>query len=475
MAKLEFDLKHGNNVVGSTALDINGAPQFSLKYFSARPNKVPIVMNDAHLTSNGGLDYIGPLQPRSGFLSGNTYTVEVTVLNAPIGTIVELSTREIQTLSGDRPDTVPGVIIAPINNGATNQSRVAEFQVNFSQFPADPAVIFWYGFNWILTTTAGSFKDPTPQAVTHGGYKLTAGLKRRLKEEVLADKSIDIHPGDYGFWVDVFLGGGGGGMTGRWADSEDVVEGENGGSVTLYADSPETILYTKPWNVDVRADSAIFLGFAEGGRGSTAEDVPGGKGGRSMAYVNKWDAVPERRTSLQVTLIEQRNGVTGAWNSGWVEATRFGAYNDPVVNGVIDPATNLPKAGASWRYLNGFISGAGSYVKMRIHYRRTAADGNLPIRPLNLRMFANALNPLSAISIRSSYGPTGSGEVLAPHSKITKNGQVIQLDNSRDLPLLPTSSKGGNSGGVRPTFNVANNGDDGSIGILDFGYYTSYA
>ena len=463
MAKLELDLKHGNNVVGSTSIDLNGVPQFSLKYFSARPNKIPIHMNQSLISSEGGLDYIGPLQPQAGFLSGNTYTVEVTVLNAPVGTIVELDTRELQTVSGDRPDSVPGVIITPINGGATNQSRVAEFQVNFSTYPADPARFFWYGFKWVMSTSAGTFVDPTPQAVTFGGHTLTQGLKRRLNEDNLADRTIDIHPGTYGFWIDVFIGGGGGGMASY--DGTSGNSGLDGGSVTLYMDYPGSILYRKPWTVDHRADSAIPIMFAEGGQGQP-RDTMRGSGGVGVFFPNNLAPSDFRAASITLEKTYTRNGTSRVKGTAM---SLFGGYIDRVIN---PPYGNA--SGEGWRTLEDLTSGSGAWALARIHCRRRASDGNLPIKPLNLRLFANALaNGDYWVDIISTNHFNGGVEVKPPHSKVLKNGVLTPLVNARELPLLKTSSKGG-LGGTGYS-NGGRTARPGSIGIVDFGYYTAYA
>lgn len=474
MAKLELDLKHGNNVVGSTSIDLNGVPQFSLAYFSARPNKVPIPMNDSLIATNGGLDYIGPLQPRAGFLSGNTYTVEVTVLNAPVGTIVELDTRELQTVSGDRPDSVPGVIITPINGGATNQARVAEFQVNFSTYPADPNNFYWYGFKWVMTTSVGTFVDPTPQAVTFGGYSLNAGLKRRLNEDNLADRIIDIHPGQYGFWVDIQIGGGGGGMA-SWKSSSNSASssGKDGGSVSLFYADPANILYRYPWTADANANHAIPIAFTEGGQGQI---VPSGWGGIAGKGVGGVSAVfPEfgrvgddfQRANLIIEKVELRNGTSGInINNG--EMRYIGGYLDRVIN----PPFGT-HAGEGWATIGAYGSGSGSYAIVRLHLRRRSADGNLPIKPLSLRLTAGFVPGQYHGTIKGSVHYGGGVEIKDPHSKV-ENGAVTEaLTNTRQLPLLKTSSKGGLGGTGYPDGGRA--GRPGTIGILDFGYYTSYA
>lgn len=474
MAKLELDLKHGNNVVGSTSIDLNGVPQFSLAYFSARPNKVPIPMNDSLIAPNGGLDYIGPLQPRAGFLSGNTYTVEVTVLNAPVGTIVELDTRELRTISGDRPDSVPGVIITPINGGATNQARVAEFQVNFSTYPADPNNFYWYGFKWVMTTSVGTFVDPTPQAVTFGGYSLNAGLKRRLNEDNLADRIIDIHPGQYGFWVDVQIGGGGGGM-GSWNSGKSAPShannGKDGGSVSLFYADPANVLYRYPWTADANANHAIPIAFAEGGQGQIMLPVGGilGKGngdGGISAVFPEFGRVGDdsQRANFIIEKVELRNGTSRVnINNG---AMRYiGAYPDKVIGGTT--------AGEGWATNGTYGSGSGSYVVVRLHLRRRSADGNLPIKPLSLRLTAGAVPGQYHGTIKGSVHHNGGVEIKDPHSKVVNGAVTEALTNTRQLPLLKTSSKGGLGG--TGSSNGGSAGRPGTIGILDFGYYTAYA
>lgn len=478
MAKLELDLKHGLNVVGSTSIDINGAPQFSLKYYSARPNKIPIPMNTVAQASEGGLDYIGPLQPRAGFLSGNVYTVEVTVLNAPVGTIVGLSTRELKTLTGAAPGVVQGVIVTPINGGATNASRVAEFQVNFSTYPGASSNVSWYGFMWEITTSAGTFLDPIPQAITHGGEKIVPGplpapngAFRRLNERVATDNNFSIHPGTHGFWIDVFLGGAGGGMA-SYGDY-DSNPGQNGGSASLFMDDPAAILYSRKnfTTTDARADYALPIAFAEGGQGQGQSIKMNAVGGVAAIFQPRTsppiDWHPDRPVKITIEPRLLRNGTS---QQGGPAMQLFGGYVDPM-------DANHEVVGSAWRTVGTLGSGSGARLIVRIHFRRRAAEGNLPIKPLNLRMFANWTKPAPGydVDIMGTVHYDGvQYEVKPPHSRyIDGHGAYVPLKKANEIAYIWTDTTGGRGGGGYAYGGMA--APRGSIGILDFGYYTSYA
>lgn len=478
MAKLELDLKHAGNTVGSTEIDLNGVPQFSLKYYSARPNKIPIPMMDTLLTNlAGGLDYIGPLQPRNGFLSDNTYTVEVTVLNAPVGTIVGLSTLELTDVSpGDNDSTLPGVTIVPINGGATNQSRVAEFQVTFNTYPSIYSTFYWIAFKWLLTTPMGTFVDPTPQVLNHGGERLTNGMKRRLDEDRIYDRILEIHPGQYGFWVDIMIGGGGGGCAG-WRNGKNVgSSGQAGGSVALYYADPSFVKWRHPYTYDGEASVCIPIAFAEGGQGQIVRPGDGGIVGSGVGGVSDIfeehgrTADSDQLANVIIEAIEYRNGGSH-WDIGSNNPRTNGGYIDKVVGG----DTTGKTIAYAWSTMARYGSGSGSYAIMRIHMRRRASDGNLPTKPLSLRLSAKQVDDKYDREIKGTYFYSGAaGETKPPHTVLDLGAGLSEpLTRTKQLPKLPTSTKGGLGGTGYANGGYA--GGVGTMGILDFGYYTSYA
>ena len=488
MAKLELDLKHDGVTVGSTSIDINSLPQFSLKYFSARPNKVPIPMNVSLISSDGGLDYVGPLQPRDGFLSGNTYSVEVTVLNAPVGTVVNLGlvgstvniTHGLPDLTGS--NVFQHVDIVPINEGKTNASGVAEFQVSFSHYPANRFMVHWTEFKWTMSTNRGAYTDPTPQAIVFGGVKPIAGWKQRLHLDWVSDQHLAVHPGQYGCWVDVFLGGGGGGQM-NWssANGANYVIGEDGGSVALFSANPRVIPYRHSPLYEAGAVDGIPISFAEGGasqkavlNGMVGEAIRRGGVGAGSALVTAaleyFDYERLRQSGylqyldISIEVLKQRNGTTWTWSGASSGGQYYGAYADPVIDG--DGAGGEGYARAHWA--SGIrCSGSGGMVQLRIHYRRKASGANLPIPALQLLFKAAVIDPyLSTREIKGTSHYNGdSYEIIPPH---TANVQLFS-----DLNKVRSSPDGG-KGGIGYDLG-GQNGGVGSAGILDFGYYTTYA
>lgn len=472
MPKLEFELWYRDKKYGTTSIMIDEKPQFSLSYFSPRPNKVPLPMNTSLMTSEGGLEYIGPLQPEAGFLSDNEYVVEVKVTGTQPGVVVGLSTLEIKNWAGQEPGPLDYCTITPVDGGKTNNAGIAEFKVNFGRYPADWRKFFWLGFNWVITTEWGKYVDPTPHALMHGGEKLTAGLNRRLNPEVVADQVINIHPGQYGFWVDVQIGGGGGGMFSYniRVDHGGSSPGYDGGSMTLYMGDPVIRPYIRPWNVDGDAVWPIPIAFAEGGQGGIGNGKQSAHGCAAVFTKCNLVANDSRRANVTVEKIHSRNGMIpkdtfDKHNLG--DYYYFGKYADKVRD-------SLTNAGQGFRYILLRGSGAAANAIVRIHFRKVASAANLPLRPLSLRMFAeNTIAGKYYEPIKSTHSYTGSAEVKAPHSKVNIGGSPVALTNTSQLPHLKSSVAAG-IGGVGYD-GGGQNGGPGTVGIIDFGYYTSFA
>ncbi len=484
MAKLELDLKHGDSVVGSTSVDINMLPQFGLKFFSARPNKIPIDMVSTALPSLGGID-VGPQQPRDGFLSGNVYTIEVTVLNMPPGSKVELSSV-VLTQSGDYivvsatqqfdgpKESIMDVV--PINEGKTNAAGIAEFQVKFrkdSIYHVIAGFGNWSRIQFRLSTTRGEVTLPTVQAIVEGGNTYPNGYTRRLNLSQVADQVIKVAPGQYGFWIDIMLGAGGGGhLSLVGGDSQEYDLGEDGGSVALFISDPKIIphryhKFVNYWEVD-----NVPIAFAEGGKHSDYGPlIPrGGAGvGTPIAtaannYLRSLqsgvDAGNNQHMRITAEVAIERNGST--WEGGGFNFYH-GGYQDPlpIHNGDVI-------AGEGWQWLGHVNSGTGSYVKMRLHYRRTASGGNRPMRPLILCFKSESLASGVDATV-PLIGPmlyNGSRyENAPPHTPA--------MSAISDLIRIKSSSDGGK--GSAKYSAGGQNGGNGVVAITDFGYYATYA
>ncbi len=474
MAKLELDLKHNNAVVGSTSIDINALPQFSFKYYSARPNKMPITMNSTDVPpATGGLSVIGPQQPRDGFLSGNTYTVEVSVLNVPVGTVIGLSTLELEAPNGGTPDAMDGVIVTPINEGKTNAAGIAEFQVNFSKFPVTSWSFGWFGFSWVLVTPRGSYVDSIPQALVYGGDRYASGAKIIINPAYRNDAVKRIAPGQYGFWLDVFVGGAGAGALLAHGQASASIDGQPGSHACAYINDPRQHPYRHSPTAtltDRPQVANIPIAFGEGGMGgsnwSQWYNLVGGAGiAHSLAaHVNRLFAGIVNNTTfkhiaLTIEVLEEGSGPLPP--APGMTILTYGGYRIPITT-----AGGRTTAGESWRGASPDANGAGGWAKVRVHFRRKASGGNLPIPPLSIGFKSvGVMGEFKGLAIASATG-RGSWD----ESRRVMDGLVI------------SSSLAGGKGGVEPYAGWASrfswggqNGFDGFIGFSDFGEYTTFA
>ena len=493
MAKLELDLKHNDVIVGSTSIDINSLPQFSLKFFSARPYKSPIVMREATMQPGNGLSYLGPEQPRDGFLTNNVYTIEVLALNVSVGTVIGLEAIAIADgLTVSKLQAHDGPVasimdIVPINNGMVNVSGVAEFQVKFRK---DMSIFNRYEVrNYLpikfkIVSNRGDVVVQTPQAVVDGGDILPAGHKRAINPEVVNDRAIRVHPGQYGCWIDVFVGGAGAGAAlSHGQDWYQNIPSKPGGHAAVFSTGPDATPELFHPNVNYWEYSGMLLALGEGGGASDLSNSFQGVGGIGAAtypaniinaYMTSLVNNPANRSylkdvSLSVEVLGEGNG-RGIGNLSTMNAYPYGGYPTPSPT-----LNNRNSGGESW--LNGGPDGGGTggWAHIRIHYRRRAAGLNIPIRPLHLAFN----NEMITAELRDKivYGAGGT-----PSWRPAKGPGGGIMAYMGEFGGGHASKLAGGKGGERPYAGWGSrfawggqSGFDGAILLNDFGHYTTYA
>lgn len=484
MPKLELDLYFRDKKYGNTSIMIDTKPQFSLHFYSARPHKIPLPMNTTSKTSEGGLPYIGPLQTEFGFISNNQYVVEVAASGASVGEVVSLRAMYKSPYPGVEDRPMENCTITAVDGGKVNATGRAEFTVSFGDYPTDPRSIFWLGFNWEITSQWGRYYDATPHALVYGGETFKNGLMRRLDPRYIDDATLLINPGTHGFWIDIFAVGGGGGL--HW-DTNDVqigdeVPGKTGGSIPIYIASPLNNPCRYPQDVNQDARDCIPIAFVEGGQGYDLWDMMGekdlsSKPGLAAQFLTTLAAEYSGKFDIRVEKLDLQDGLASV-PQGPVSGKPYGGFDD-----LVRPLNGSPKVGQGivWQATTPGVawrSGCGGLGKFRIHVRRRAAAANIPLRAVNIRFkAAKVLNKKWHVPIVS---PVKYATPKTPHVTIFANGSFDKIKNTEQLPSVTPVSADGGAGGYpqnhkNPWSMRSPNGGNGSLGIINFGYYTAFA
>ncbi len=358
--------------VATKTLTINEQPQFSFTWYSDYPERKPV--------DPGTLQYFHG----DGIIQTNTYILDVRVVNYPNGTAVGLI-ADVQLLPAPANNLVT---ITPLDT-VTNSQGVCRFKIKFNStptgitFPSSP-----WGYNkdlyvqFVALTDQGQGVEKVP--VLYCPDTTPANGKLSYQGGQAGDGYYYLKPGS---WVEVALGGAGGGGSGSIFDFAQATDGGMGTSALIQINNRGPLVWDNlPNAMSAYASGLILLGYAAGGGGGYAQQHYGGgyqtdHGGRAQANLAPPSLVIDHTLfRLECEVLDNRIGADG-WAADWRQWGGDSQYNDPTTGTVCGKGGGGGDISGSNRWGYGGGGASGGYLRMRIYYRRKAAAAGYALPP----------------------------------------------------------------------------------------------